>query len=163
MAIDLASKSKQELDNLLNNYRRLNRTQDPVFQELLRLRELKNENKLEFDRSLQIVKDAAKEHRFVSYKSLADASGAEWSKVHWEMSNHLQRMLEYTFAKGWPPISAIVVNTDNVDTGEMTPSSRAGFLKGAREAGYHIDDTSSDVVKQLQTSVFDWAAQAVHS
>ncbi len=163
MSIDLSNKTAQELDNLLTNYRRKGRTQDPVFLEILRLRELKNKNKLEFDRSLEIVMAAARDKKFVAYKALAVASGAEWSKVHWEMSNHLQQMLEYTFAKGWPPLSAIVVNAENVRTGEMKESARIGFLKGARDAGYSAGGDTDDDIRKIQASVFEWAEQAVNT
>jgi hypothetical protein len=36
---------------------------------------------LDFEKSLSIILEAAREARFLSYRELADANGADWSQV----------------------------------------------------------------------------------
>jgi hypothetical protein len=163
MAIDFQSKTKPQLNALIENYRKVGKTTDPIFVEALRVRELKFGLGLNFETSLNVVKSAAKQGRYTSYQSLADATGANWAKVHWQMGEHLQRMLEYTRAKGWPPLSVIVVNAKAIDTGEMKEESLTGFLKGAREVGYDVEGEPITVLRRLQQEVFDWAGQEINA
>jgi hypothetical protein len=44
---------------------------------------------LDFDKSFKIIRRAAAEGRFLSDKELADASGADWDRVHYSIGGHL--------------------------------------------------------------------------
>lgn len=70
---------------------------------------------LDFDTTCRVIRDAARQRRFVSYKELADASGVQRSQVRYAMSEHLWRLVEYAHRMKWPMLSAIVVNKQNVD------------------------------------------------
>jgi hypothetical protein len=76
----------------------------------------------------------------MSYKDLADASGAEWSKVHDSIGQHLWSLVEYAHRRGWPMLSAVVVNKTNVVSGSMEPETLKGFIAAAKELGLSITD-----------------------
>ena len=42
--------------------------------------------------------------------------------------------------KGWPLLSSVIVNKENLRTGELEPQSLDGFIKAARELGYLVTD-----------------------
>jgi hypothetical protein len=79
MPIDIAKLSDDQLKNLVENHRKRKATTARVYVDALREWQVRKGKGLEFDKSFQIIKAAAREHRFLSYKELADASGADWS------------------------------------------------------------------------------------
>ena len=72
------------------------------------------------------------------------------------MNPHLFALLNYSHGKGWPLLSAIVVNKKHVDSGQMEPSTIKGFVEAARELGYTVTDEEA-FVKEQQNRVFEWA------
>src|SRR5260370_41265962 len=74
----------------------------------------------------------AREARFLSYRELADANGADWSQVRYAIGGHLWKLAEYGHLKERLLLSAIVVNKPNVETGEMDPDTLKGFVGAAR-------------------------------
>ena len=159
MISDLTEKTGPELDNIITNYRRANRVTDSVFLEALRLREKMSSKGLDFEKSRSIIIAAAQERRFISYKEVSDASGCEWAKVHYSVGRHLFRLLEYSRGKGWPPLSAIVVNADKVLSGEMKTESLDGFIAGAAATGYNTDGDPTALLQAFQQEVFAWAKE----
>ncbi|HEY4982712.1 MAG TPA: acyl-CoA dehydrogenase family protein [Pseudolabrys sp.] len=102
------------------------------------------------------AKYPAAEERFVSYKELADASGANWNQVHYSIGGHLWSLVEYAHRKGWPMLSAVVVNKQNVASGSMEPETLKGFIAAARELGFSITDEEA-FLREQQRRVFEWA------
>lgn len=154
----LAEFSTTELANLIDNYRRKNRTGDEYFADLLEESSRRQGQGLNFDVTMQVVLAAARSGKFVSYKQLADASGMEWSKAHRAMSLHLGNLIEYAHRRGWPLLSAVVVNQKNVETGAMDAATLAGFVKAAGELGYAVTDAEA-FLREQQQRVFQWAAE----
>src|SRR6516164_5134951 len=132
MAIDVETLSVGELENLIQNHRRKRATDALLYVDALRELEKRKGKGLDFDKSLSIILEAAKGRRFLSYKELADASGADWGQVHYAIGEHLWRLVEYADRKGWPLLSSIVVNKPNVTTGKMEPETLKGFIAAAR-------------------------------
>jgi hypothetical protein len=81
MPINVTKLTDDQLKNFIENHRRHKATSAPVYLEALRELQIRKGNGLEFDKSFRIIKAAAKEGRFLSYKDLADASGADWNSV----------------------------------------------------------------------------------
>jgi hypothetical protein len=158
----LATLTDQQLENIIENHRRKAMMSEPVYVEALAEQAQRIGKGLDFDKSYSAILRSAAADRFISYKDLADASGAEWSKVHYSMNQHLWRLVEYAHLKGWPMLSAVVVNKPNVASGDMEPGSLKGFIAAAKELGLTITDEKA-FLRDQQTRVFEWAKQMVET
>ncbi len=156
--IDLHALSDKQLGNLVANYRKHALTDHPVFLEALAQIEKRMGHGLNFDTSFALIMTAARERQFLSYKALADGSGGSWSKVHYAIGGHLWRLVEYGHKRGWPMVSAIVVNAKNVASGEMAPDTLKGFIAAARALGHPVTDEMK-FLREQQDEVFAKAAK----
>jgi len=156
MTIDVQKLSDQQLKNIIDNHRRKKATDRPAYVEALAEQARRVGKGLDFDKSFQIIRQAAAEKRFVSYKELSDASGADWGRVHYSVGGHLWTLVEYAHRRGWPMLSAIVVNKQNVDTGDMEPETLKGFIAAARDLGIPVTDEQA-FLREQQRLVFEWA------
>ncbi len=146
----------QQLENLIENHRRKNAFEQPIYLDALAERARRKGQGLNFDKSYRIIRQSAENGEFLSYKDLADASGAEWSRVHYGIGKHLWDLVEYAHRKGWPMLSAIVVNKPHVKTGNMEPDSLKGFITAARQLGLTVTD-ENEFLREQQRLVFEWA------
>jgi hypothetical protein len=89
--IDVNRFDTDRLRNLIVNHRTKGATRSPLYLDALRELERRTGGGLDFDKSYQTIRRAAGEKRFLSYKELADASGADWSKVHYAMGRLRRR------------------------------------------------------------------------
>jgi hypothetical protein len=160
--IVLADLTDQQLKNIIENYRRNGRLSDSVYVEALAEQAHRIGKGLDFNKSYNAILRSAAEDRFISYKDLADISGAEWTKVHYSMNQHLWSLVEYAHRKGWPMLSAVVVNKPNVASGNMEPESLKGFIAAAKELGLTITDEKA-FLRDQQRRVFEWAKQAIET
>jgi hypothetical protein len=157
MPINVTKLADDQLKNLIDNHRRQQATSAPVYLEALRELQIRKGKGLEFDKLFRIIRAAAREGRFLSYKELADASGAGWSQVHYSIGPHLWDLVEFAHRKDWPMLSAIVVNKPNVRSGTMEPETLKGFIGAARDLGYQVTDEQA-FLRVQQARVFEWAA-----
>jgi hypothetical protein len=157
MPIDIVRLSDDQLKNLIENHRRQKAIAAPAYVDALREWQVRKGKGLDFDKSFRIIKAAGREHRYLSYKELADASGADWGQVHYSIGNHLWALVEFAHRKGWPMLSAIVVNKLNVSSGKLDPETLKGFIGAARLLGYVVTDEEAFLRKQ-QDEVFAWAS-----
>jgi hypothetical protein len=135
-------------------------TADSVYVEALAEHARRIGKGLDFEKSYDAIRNSAVERRFMSYKELADASGAEWSKVHYSIGGHLWSLVEYAHRKGWPMLSAIVVNKPNVACGNMEPETLKGFIAAAKQLGLSVTDERA-FLRDQQRRVFEWARQTI--
>ncbi|RWM79506.1 MAG: hypothetical protein EOR81_10880 [Mesorhizobium sp.] len=82
----LAGYSLEQLENLVANYRKKGLESEPIFPAILAARERLKSPSLDFQTTLAVLRRAAAARRFLTYKQIADESGAEWSKCtgRWE-------------------------------------------------------------------------------
>jgi hypothetical protein len=153
MPIDIEKLSTPQIETLIQNHRTKKATESPLYADALRELEKRKGKGLDFDKSLSIIWQAAREGRYLSYKDLADASGADWLQVHYEIGRHIWRLVEYAHQKKLPMLSAIVVNKPNVDSGRMEPDTLKGFIGAARLLGYTVTDEEA-FLKEQQARVF---------
>jgi hypothetical protein len=154
--IDVAKLSDQQLKNIIANHRRQGATDRALYLEALEEEARRGGKGLDFNKSFEVIQYAAQEGRFVTYKELADASGADWNQVHYSMGKHLWSLVEYAYRRGWPMLSAIVVNKQNLATGRMDPDTLKGFIAAARDLDFSIVDEES-FLREQQRRVFEWA------
>ena len=100
MPIKVSELSDREIENLIANHRRLNATDRPLYLEALEERATRKGLGLRFKTSFEIIRKAAAQRRFLSYKDLADASGAQWTRVHYAIGKHLWELVEFSHRKG---------------------------------------------------------------
>jgi hypothetical protein len=158
--VDVTKLSDQQLRNVIENHRRKGATHSSAYVDALAEQARRTGKGLDFDKSFEVIRCAAAEDRFVSYKELADASGANWNQVHYSVGGHLWSLVEYAHRKGWPMLSAVVVNKQNVASGGMEPETLKGFIAAARELGFSITDEEA-FLREQQRRVFEWAKGSV--
>lgn len=160
MAKPIEDHNDQQLRNVIDNHRKNGKLHEPYYLAALEELARRKGQGLDFQKSFDLIRRAAAERRFLSYKELADASGSDWSKVRYAVNTHLGDLIDYAHGKGWPLLSAIVVNQQNVATGDMEPTTLKGFVEAARELGYVVADEMG-FLREQQQRVFTWAATKV--
>ncbi len=142
---DLSAKTDKEIENFIRNHEQKGATSLPFYHDLLeeRARRSQAKHKLDIDKSLALLRQAAIEQRCVTYGDLAKASGVAWSQAHRRISGangHLDRLLDVCHARGLPLLTALCVNQGGLKTGELEEYSLAGFAAGARRLGIPVVD-----------------------
>jgi hypothetical protein len=160
MRIDLKVKTDQELENLIENFRQRARTDDPLFLAALEERALRRGKGFTVDKSLQVIRDAARKRRFVGYTELASANGLSWNEAHFGLPKHLWDLVVVGHHRGLGMLSAICVNTAKVATGEMEPSTLKGFIEAAKEIGQYDGSDPEKFLRRQQEEVFAKAGKA---
>ena len=143
------------MQTLIGNYRRLKATEHGAYADAMTEWSKRNSGELDLDQSIAYLRDAAARRKFVSYSELALASGVSWDRARYPMNAHLGILVDYAIRQGWPMLSAIVVNKQHLDTGEMDDATMQGFIKCAHDLGLPVADEST-FLKDQQQRVFDW-------
>jgi hypothetical protein len=160
MPLELSTKTDQEIDNLIENHRRMSLLTAPLHLQAMAEKEQRRGNGLEFRKSVDIILAAARQRRFTSYKELADASGAKFEKVRYAMNQHLWDLVSWAQGHGWPMLSAVVVNQENVDTGKMKPETLKGFIAAAHELKRtDVGPDDNAFLQAEQQRVFEFARE----
>lgn len=159
MAVDLEAKATNDLETIVANCVRLNRTADPVFAAANKILETRRTGEYNMEKTIAAICKQGRLRSFLSYKDIADASGLNWIKSRRGVGPHLDALSVYAVNKGWPNLTSIVVHKDNVDTGEMTEDNLKGFLQGVRDAGQVVDIDDIAFMKREQQRVFAWCRE----
>ncbi|WP_165504629.1 hypothetical protein [Rhizobium leguminosarum] len=77
---------------------------------------------LDINKSYKAILSGARQGRFVSYGEVAAASNVEWKKARRPLPLQLDHLVQISHDRGWPLISAIVVNKDNIESGNLEAS-----------------------------------------
>lgn len=159
MAIDLDSKATKDLQTIVANCVRLNRTSDPMFLAANAILATRMTGEYNLEKTIAAICKQGRLRSFLTYKDIADASGLNWVKSRRGVMPHLDALSFHTVGKGWPLLASIVVTKEKVDTGDMSPENLKMFLDGAREAGVEIDLDGFAFLKREQQRVFAWCRQ----
>ncbi|ARS29411.1 hypothetical protein [Sphingomonas sp. KC8] len=143
--MDLATKTDPEIGTWIRNHEAQGKTDAPLYLQLLeeRTRRAQATHKLDFDRSLAHLKQAAIDQVCTTYGALAAASGVDWSQARHQMNGangHLDRLLDICHARRLPLLTAICVNQASLADGELGDDALAGFVTGARRLGLSVAD-----------------------
>jgi 5-methylcytosine-specific restriction protein B len=112
---------------------------------------------LRLEASLALIRGAAEERRFVSYGDVAAASGLPWDAARRRMDPHLFALCRRATERGWPLLSAIVVDKQSVPHGAMRGRPLIGFARAAERAGRIIGGDAAAFLAEEQQRVFAWA------
>lgn len=159
MAVDLDSKATKDLQTIIANCVRLNRTGDPMFAAANAILATRLTGEYNMDKTVAAIIRQGRLRSFLSFKDIADASGLNWVKSRRGVVPHLEALSFHSAGKGWPMLASIVVNKDRVDTGEMTADNLRAFIDGVREAGVEVDIDDLEYLKREQQRVFAWCRQ----
>ena len=153
----------ESLRNLIENFYRKKLAHDArctaAMEELNRLQS----GGLEFRKSLEAIRAAAMAKSFITYGQVAAASGLAWSAARRPINKHLDELCAWAHAQGFPLVTAIVVESENTQTGQLGPTAMAGFLGAARRLGLLVGQDENAFLKQQQDSVFAWASKQVNA
>jgi hypothetical protein len=153
MSVDVSTKTLAELENFERNHRQAGKTDTPFFHALLREMEVRRRG-LDLEKSLACVIAAAAQRHFVSYKELAEASGLSWAKAHRVINGHLGKLCEYSYRKEGLLLSAVVVNSSNVKSGDMEAATLTGFTNKAKDFVDVMQGTEKEFLRAEQQKVF---------
>lgn len=153
--MDYTKLTDDQLKNVINNHRNKGATGLDSYGQAMTEFHRRHAPKLDIDKSLRAIYAAASGGRFISYGDLAAANGANWNEVRYPMNDHLWVLVDHAHRKGWPMLSAIVVNKDNIASGDMDPGTLAGFVRAATELGHSVTDPRGFLVSQ-QAACFQW-------
>jgi hypothetical protein len=156
----IVDKTDKEIDQWIKNYEAQKQTDNPFYHELLeeRARRTQAKHVLNMERSLTRLEEAAADGVCVSYGDLAKASGVEWSRARHQMNGpqgHLDRLLELCHARKIPLLTAICVNQDRLEEGELGEEALAGFVAAARRLGYAVTD-EREFHHQARDACWSW-------
>ena len=117
-------KRRAEIEIWIRNHENARKTSEPSYLQPLdeRASRAQEEQKLDFGRSLEHLKQTAIDQTCTSYGELAKANGVGWSTARHQMngpSGHLDRLLDICHARGLPLLTAICVNQDNTPMGSL--------------------------------------------
>ena len=157
---DLTKLTNRELQNLIDNHRRKNATDKPLYADAMTEYHRRHGGELSLECTIAYIRKAASEMRFVSYGELAEANGATWDKVRYPMNDHLWVLVDYARRRGWPMLSAMIVNKQHVQTGQMEDATLTGFVEAARALGYVITDQKA-FLREQQSLCFQWGLSQV--
>lgn len=114
-------------------------------------------------RTLDAIRAAAAARRCLCYADVAAASGLSWAAARRRMDPHLFGLCRDARARGWPLLSAIVVNKPLVATCRMEGRALAGFTAMALRLGAAIGSDPALFLRREQARVLDWAARGAHA
>jgi hypothetical protein len=159
MAIDLDSKATKDLETIVANCVRLNRTSDPMFDAANKILETRRTGEYNMDKTIATIRKHGRVRNFLSQKDVAEASGLNWVRSRRGVAPHLDALAAYCNDKGWPLLPAIVVQKDKTDTGEMTAENLKGFLASVPASGREPDIEDIAFLKREQQRVFAWCRE----
>lgn len=112
---------------------------------------------LSLDSSFRHIREAAASRRYVSYGELALASGLSWQAARRRMDPHLYDLCRRATERGWPLLSAIVVDRQSVPHGAMRRRPLIGFARAAERLGRIVGGDAAEFLAEEQQRVFAWA------
>ncbi|MPZ34124.1 MAG: hypothetical protein GEV13_24585 [Rhodospirillales bacterium] len=142
---DLAAFEDDRIEQWILNHEKNHATKEPLYLALLedRARRDREKGRLDVNKSLDMLIQAAKEQRYVTYGDLATANNVDWKVARHQMNGrngHLDRLVDVCHARGLPQLSAICVNKSGRKTGELEPPALKGFVAAARRIGLQVHD-----------------------
>ena len=156
--MDLTKKTNSEIDIWIANHERKKETGSELYKDLIAERSLRHGRGLSIDVSIEAMKKAAREQRYISYGELAEANGINWSKARHLMNGkhgHLDSLLAHCHSHSLPLFTAIVVQKGKLGTGLMDDFTLAGFIEGVERLGRVVIDARK-YLSECQEQCFSW-------
>ncbi len=160
--IEIANLDDHQLQNLINNHEVKRETRAPLYFQAVAELDRRTSHGLSIQKTVNYLKGAARENRFVTYGSVAEANSMNWSTVRRPMSKHLGNVLSYCHGNSIPYLTAIVVSQPNIESGKFDESNLKGFTDGLLRLGVAIAEENRErFVEEEQRKVFIWAREDI--
>ncbi len=114
---------------------------------------------LDMGRSLAAIRAAAAARHCLSYGAVAAASGQPWSAARRRMDPHLYALCRMATERGWPLLSAVVVDQPSLPHGAMRGRPLIGFARAAERCGRIVGPDAAAFLAEEQERVFAWAEE----
>ena len=156
--IEIATLDDHQLKNLIKNYEDKGETKADLYTLAVSELDRRVSKGLNIQKTVDFLKTAAGENRFVTYGDVAKANDIDWSKVRRPMSKHLGNVLSYCHGNRMPYLTTIVVSQPNSESGKFDESNLKGLIDGLSRLGVSIPwHKAQQFVEDEQQKVFDWA------
>ena len=159
MTVDLEAKPTSDLETIVANCVRLQRTGDPIFAAANKILETRRTGEYDIEKTIAVIRKQGRLRSFLSHRDIADASGLNWVKSRRGVGPHLDAVCVHTSGKGWPLLTSIVVHKDKIATGEMTAEGSKDFLGAVNAAGREVDIEDAEFIRREQQRVFAWCRE----
>lgn len=159
-APNLTDKTDTEIEQWIHNHEQQGATKVSLYLALLeeRARRTQTRGHLDVNKSLELLVQAAKNQKFVTYGDLAKASGIAWKQARHRMNGangHLDRLVDICHARGLPLLAAVCVNESGRVSGSLESAALSGFAAAARRIGFIFDD-DADFHRRMCEECFRW-------
>ncbi len=154
---DLSGFDDDRLNILIANFQRLRATGSAAFRKLLWEHNRRHGGDMDIDKTIEFIRERAKEGRFVSYAEVAGLYGKDWQKARRRMPAHLWDVVQEACSKSLPMLSAVIVNQQHVQTGKMEPETLQGFIKAAEKLDLDVSGDPEAFLREQQRQCFAWA------
>lgn len=144
------------IEDAIRRHREKGVTDTDLYRALVEEHAKRSSKSLSVEKTVALLKDAAQQKHFVSYKDVAEASGIEFGTVRWQVGKHLDAILELCHSRRWPLLTALCVKQNEVATGDLSGGSLDGFVAGARRLGLTVTDDKA-FLRECQAACFAWA------
>jgi len=168
VTMNLTDKTTDSINQMIANHEdRAGGTALPLYKELLeeRARRSQASQRLNLDRTLEHLKEAAVDQKCTSYGNVAKASGVAWTQARRQMdgaNGHLNRVADLCHARGLPFLTALCVNQDDILTGELKGEALGGFVACARRLGFLVTDEEA-FHREQRDACWRWGLNAAQS
>jgi hypothetical protein len=160
---DFSDLTDKQVDSWIEKYIAKDLSAEPQCQLLLEERARRQSKVLKIEKSLQHLAETARNRRFTTYGDLAEASGVPWRQARHLMNGprgHLDRLVEICHVRGIPLLTALCVNQQGANTGDLSEEALGGFINAANRLGYKVTDAKA-FLKQCQRECFEWGLTAL--
>lgn len=157
MTVDLSAKTLPELQALVDNHRRLNRTDAPACRAASDEIERRKGGPLRLRTTVEAIHAVARGRGYISYGDVGKANGLSWAQARHRVTPHLNEVLDYAIDRGWPLVTAVVVDATGLGDGAMSAEALKGFVCSAAARGRFPGGEEAAFLRAEQVRTHDWA------
>jgi hypothetical protein len=151
--LDLSKLTDQQVKDVAAKYEARGMTDEDQYIALSAEIIRRSNKTLNIEKSITAIRAASQAGQMLSYSDLTSASGLKWSAKNRTLTNeHLENVARVARQRGWPMITAIVVNKNQMASGNMDEDTLAGFSECARRLGWQVTDARAFLVAEQKAT-----------
>jgi hypothetical protein len=156
-ALDLTKLTDQQVKDVAAKYEAKGMTDEDQYIALAAEIIRRSKKTLSIEKTITAIRSASQAGQMLSYGDLTSASGLKWSaKIRTLTNEHLENVARVARQRGWPMITAIVVNKNQMESGTMDEVTLVGFSDCARRLGWEVADARAFLAGEQKATAL-WA------